>query len=557
MDEKRLGQVTQAMDTPSTRSLSLAPVQEQPMTWIPLSSSLEQGSVPATATITNGQPQVGGMSNTSTDSLPNPATSPLPPPSMPLPSSSAPAGVNIDLILQEYSILRDQVRHLTALQRTGGGLGMLNEGHSEYHEPRPEYMERTIEEEMHVSPFIFTFCPLASTILSESLMSNSEVIDDVNPRIQYDPGDAWELRGDYRVFDPYNETIHATSQNSAKVSIQFMGRSISVTCLVQPEGSNFTATLDGSLVGTYNTTLGPVGTLPKVIFTIDDLNNTSHMYTLVLERVPDDPGWVSEFVGEPSYLFLDSITIGGTSNSLPSSNSVSQTLFSTTSTSLSQLFSASTTNSPSQSPSSSMTPGAGVIAGIVIAVITLLLAVIVAFIWYRRRLAAVVHPSTSPSPFVETGMQPGLNGPKQITESTDSPSTKQLSPGLVQDQAIALLRSPLSPERDDAATVATSTNRKMQPSERHNSPTDSPLNPVASSIPSPSMPSQSPSVPGGVTTDLLMQENAVLRNQVRHLVALQRTGGVVGEPNGDEGRSSYHEPPPEYVGRDSDQESRT
>ncbi|KIM29365.1 hypothetical protein M408DRAFT_328980 [Serendipita vermifera MAFF 305830] len=487
-------------------------------------------------------------------------------------------------------------------------------------------------------------------------MSSNAAIDDTSPRIQYDPDTAWQLDTSLGVYVPYNGTIHGTTQVNAKATLQFTGTSISVTCLLWPTGSNFTATLDNSLLGTYNTAVTSISAaVPKVIFTKDSLDgNTQH--TLVIEKAPNDPAWVSTVPGdESSHLHIDSITIVGGSDS-PASPT------------------------PQLSSSSSTGPGAGVIAGIVVGVIAAIALIAAAFVWYRRRVSRVARQSTGPSPFTtETGAQPGDKRSEQVTsitsggepdpavasptsrptprtsprekvgmlfsnrnedpgnnsrsrwrtslfelpghrvvraqsglppgaapvewegesntpigvqpsaplalgtsspepqrrettvlspisgsesrftESTEPPSTVLSSPP-VREHALSSVASSSSPERGaPARTAKATTHEKSQFHGRNNSGTGSSLNPTASSIPPPSMSPPSSSASGGVNTSLLLQENAMLRDQVRHLAALQRTGGGVGGVGGslyDEGRSDYHEPPPEYVGRDSDEESR-
>jgi hypothetical protein len=71
----------------------------------------------------------------------------------------------------------------------------------------------------------------------------------------------------------------------------------------------------------------------------------------------------------------------------------------------------------------------------------------------------------------------------------------------------------------------------------------------ASTIPPPS--TSPPSGTSEVNTHVLLQELAGLRDQVRHLTELHHGGGGVYAA----GEAVPHEPPPEYVGRDSDEES--
>ncbi|KIM29362.1 hypothetical protein M408DRAFT_23126, partial [Serendipita vermifera MAFF 305830] len=210
----------------------------------------------------------------------------------------------------------------------------------------------------------------------------------------------------------------------------------------------------------------------------------------------------------------------------------------------------------SQSPSSSATPGTGAIAGIVFGVFVVI-TLIVAFVWYRRRLTRVARPSTSFSPFTEAVAQIDTEKPERVTKHIDSPSTILSSSTPAQEHGMAFVAWSSSPERGNVAEAGvTTTIRKSQFSGRNNSGTGSSLNPVASSVQSPLTPLPPSTALGEVNTSLVLQENAILRDQVRHFAALQRTGGL-GILNGDEDHSGYHEPPPEYIGRESEEEIRT
>jgi hypothetical protein len=87
------------------------------------------------------------------------------------------------------------------------------------------------------------------------------------------------------------------------------GTSISVNCLLLPTGSNFTATLDNTLVGTYNTAVATSSTATsKTMFTKSGLDGSAQ-HTLVLQKIANDPGWVSSVPGdEASHLNIDSFT---------------------------------------------------------------------------------------------------------------------------------------------------------------------------------------------------------------------------------------------------------
>ncbi|KIM29350.1 hypothetical protein M408DRAFT_23114 [Serendipita vermifera MAFF 305830] len=120
----------------------------------------------------------------------------------------------------------------------------------------------------------------------------------------------------------------------------------------------------------------------------------------------------------------------------------------------------------------------------------------------------------------------------------------------------ASVPSPSPPERDTAVAAAIAANGKPQLGGSNNGGTGSSLNPVTSSVPPTSMPLPSSSAPGEVNTSLVLQENAILRDQVRHLAALQWTGWRRRGLHGDEGRSDNNEPPREYVESDIDEDSR-
>lgn len=344
--------------------------------------------------------------------------------------------------------------------------------------------------------------------------------------------------------------------------------------LVQ-NGANFTATLDGNPVGIYNTASVDVGQFEvKVIFTINSLEDTSHTYTLVLEKAPNDPLWVPRISGNSSLLSIDSITTGGASDSpvsLPStpelqssstSNFISQSTSLTTSDPLPQLPSFSTPNLQSQSqfqstalatstpqlrsPSSPTIQSTGGIAGIVISVFAVI-ALIVALIWYRRHLTRVTHPFTVPSPFMEAGMYLDDKRPEQIPQSADPLTMIPSSSALVQKQAVALVPTSSSLERGTAAAETTSTNENNRLGGENSD--DMGL----SSIPLPSRQLQSSSATGGMNVNVVLQVYSILRDQVRHLVALQRTGSGLGMGNEGESHSDYHEPPPVYVERDGNE----
>lgn len=99
-------------------------------------SSLGPGAAAVVASTKNEIDWLGNRNSGGANPSLNPIVSSTAPPSMPLQSYSASGEVNINLALQEYLILRDQVGGLAALQRTGGGLAVLNEeeGHSDHHE---------------------------------------------------------------------------------------------------------------------------------------------------------------------------------------------------------------------------------------------------------------------------------------------------------------------------------------------------------------------------------------------------------------------------------------
>lgn len=379
--------------------------------------------------------------------------------------------------------------------------------------------------------------------------------DFYNTRIVYDPSDAWEITLRPSGVIPV-ETSHRTSQANAKLSLAFQARSISVNCYFSPTGSNFTATLDGTLIGTYSTYSAEIDKQSKLISLKDNLDTIPH--EIVLEKVPTDPEWVSSLGpgDHPSYLQIDSIILG-TAAGLPSSlTSLSPSLSSTTSNFQSQipLSTTSTTSTPQSQSSPPFTVlGTGAIAGIVIPIFSAIVFIVV-LIWYRRRLIRAAHPSTSP--FIEAGIHPDDKKPEQVTELTDPPTMIPLSSGPVSKQAAALVPMDSSLKQGAAvAAAATTTSENPQLSGGNIGDAGPSLNPTASSIPPPSGPLPSSIALSRVNVSLTLQEYSMLRDRVPHIAALQRTGGL-SVLNEDGRHSDYHEPPPEYVERGSDEEDR-
>ncbi|KIM29363.1 hypothetical protein M408DRAFT_23127 [Serendipita vermifera MAFF 305830] len=111
------------------------------MALVASSSSLERGAAEVVDTLTNDNTRIDARNNGVIGPLLNPTVSSTLPLSMPLQSSNTSGRLNMGVILQEYSMFMDRVRHLAALQQTGG-IGMRNEdeGHSDYHEPPPGYV---------------------------------------------------------------------------------------------------------------------------------------------------------------------------------------------------------------------------------------------------------------------------------------------------------------------------------------------------------------------------------------------------------------------------------
>ncbi|KIM29353.1 hypothetical protein M408DRAFT_23117 [Serendipita vermifera MAFF 305830] len=403
-------------------------------------------------------------------------------------------------------------------------------------------------------------------------MSDVRVLDDTDSELVYDPG-AWQSFSGTGYDGRYNKTEHRATQANAKVSLAFTGRSISVTCYFSPAGANFTATLDGNLVGTYNTFFWDFSEAQTQAILIKDNLDANIQHQLVLEKAPNDPSWVPIFLhSNDNYIQIDSITLGNPtdppssstplsqSSSSSTSTSSSQSSSSTSSTTLSQLAPLSTSSSQSQSQSSSSTTstpqpqssssptviGPGVIAGISVGIVAAL-ALVVALIWCHRRLAQVARLSTSPSPFLEAGVHSDAKSPENTsTEPIYLPTTTQSSP--MQGPAVALVAPSSSPARGEAEGITR--NGIPQLGGRNDGGMSSFLNPGVSLILLPSVPVPSSSPSGGVTTSLLLQENAVLRD---HLAALELTGGL-GMLNRDDGQSDYHETLPEYEERDSDEE---
>jgi hypothetical protein len=82
-----------------------------------------------------------------------------------------------------------------------------------------------------------------------------------------------------------------------------------VNCLISLTGSNFTATLDGTLLGTYNTAVAALSSeASETMFTKSGLNGNAQ-HTLVLQKIADVAGWVSPVSGDAvSHLNIDSFT---------------------------------------------------------------------------------------------------------------------------------------------------------------------------------------------------------------------------------------------------------
>lgn len=286
------------------------------------------------------------------------------------------------------------------------------------------------------------------------------VIDDTSPQIRYDPEDAWQSLGNLGEYGAWNWTAHSTAQASAKASFVFTGRSISVTCLLWPTGSNFTATLDGNLIGTYDTAAGSLSSLPKVFFLMDNLDDTIQ-HTFVVEKVANDPGWVSSQPGdESSYLYIDSVTFDIPGHSPSGSTSLSQR------------------SSTSRSHSSSVsTPSCAAAIFVRVVGVIASIALVVAFNWHRRRLSQVVYPSTSNNPFIEAGMQFDGKIPEKVTQVMDTPLGMPSALAPVQEQAVTSLPSFSSLERDTAVAATTTTKKKPQLGEAIHNGTNSSSNP--------------------------------------------------------------------------------
>lgn len=337
------------------------------------------------------------------------------------------------------------------------------------------------------------------------------------------------------------------------------------------------------------------------MFSIANLTDTSHTYTIVLERAPDgkiDPFYIDRIMivtvlGSLSLSQSPSLSpssplsslIPASLSQLPSSSaptslshsssSTSQSSSSISSGSLSQVPSlsiptpqslsqsqsspVSPASTPYSSPlSSSPVPGAGAIAGIIVGVIAVI-TLIVALIWYRRRLTRVAHPSTSLSPFIEEGMYLDDKRPEQVTQSADPSTVIPSSLAPVPNQTMALVPTFSSLEQGAAAAATITTSEDLRVGRGNSGDVGPSLNPTASSLPPLSMPLQPFSGSGGVNISSILQAYSMLRDQVQHLAALQSTaGGVggVGESHHGEGHSNYHGTPPGYIeGRDTNEET--
>jgi len=90
----------------------------------------------------------------------------------------------------------------------------------------------------------------------------------------------------------------------------YTGTSISVACLLWPTGSNFTFVFDGKGYDYFGDTAvsnNSAATI-KTVISISRLDGNSQ-HTLVLQKVVDDPGWVSSIIGDQeSHLMIDSFT---------------------------------------------------------------------------------------------------------------------------------------------------------------------------------------------------------------------------------------------------------
>lgn len=137
---------------------------------------------------------------------------------------------------------------------------------------------------------------------------------------------------------------------------------------------------------------------------------------------------------------------------------------------------------------------------------------------------------------------PLVPGPEShITESTEPPDSV---PDAIPPLPEATAPSPSSSPRPENVR-----DREKATFQGPHSGTSSSLPLSASTVPPPS--SSSPSSASEIPNHILLRELAGLRDQVRHLTELHRgDGGAYSAEEVDP-----HEPPPEYVGRDSDEES--
>ncbi|KAG8856557.1 hypothetical protein FRB91_000610 [Serendipita sp. 411] len=140
----------------------------------------------------------------------------------------------------------------------------------------------------------------------------------------YEPSSAWESNGNLGIYGPYNGTVRSTAQEGASVTFTFRGTSVSLSCLVWPTGANLTATLDSVSLGTFDTSVSSSSEASvKVIFTKDGLDGSAD-HVLVIAKAANDPGWQSAIAGDPySHVNIDSFTVAGFSSSGDSSNSPS------------------------------------------------------------------------------------------------------------------------------------------------------------------------------------------------------------------------------------------
>jgi len=130
----------------------------------------------------------------------------------------------------------------------------------------------------------------ASSITQNPVPSNQtgggpETIDDTDARISYTSSNnhtTWSAESNQRD-GIYNHTLHVTKSKTDFATFIFNGTSVSLTSLLSPTGSNFTALLDGVPSGPYSLAVAnnrPDLAIPTIVYSVSNLALTKHNLTL-------------------------------------------------------------------------------------------------------------------------------------------------------------------------------------------------------------------------------------------------------------------------------------